>query len=90
VIEANGGSGNPNDGGTPPCQNSTLHNKTGFTAKSPGKAWVQSTFDLTPYLTAPFQFRFHYAEGPDEECFPRTAGWYIDDLAIYYAGMCKQ
>jgi hypothetical protein len=88
-LEVNGGSGDPNDGGTPPCQSSTLDEKTGFAAKGVNKAWVLSTFDISPHISSEFRFRLHFASAPKDECFPNTAGWYVDDVAIFYAGDCK-
>jgi hypothetical protein len=87
-LEANGGSSDPADN-NPPCQSSTLDGKTGFAAKGVNKQWILSTFDVAQYASADFRFRLHFASAPKEDCFPNTAGWYVDDLAIFYGGSCK-
>ncbi|MCS6901866.1 MAG: hypothetical protein RMJ98_19780, partial [Myxococcales bacterium] len=78
-----------NGGGDPQCQSSTLDGTMGFAAKGQNKTWILSTFDVSPYLSSEFRFRFHFASAPKEECFPNTAGWYIDDVTIFYAGSCN-
>lgn len=84
------GSTKDSDGGTkPPCQESTLHGKTAFAAKGVNKQWILSTFDISKYMTSSFRFRFHFASAPSEDCFPNTAGWFVDDIKIFYAGACQ-
>lgn len=60
-----------------PCE---LDGTPVFAGSSGG--WIEANIDISAYAHASFQVRFRFASYESDPCFPRTPGWYIDDLRI--------
>jgi hypothetical protein len=73
---------------TASCATCTIDEKAGFGAASPQKVWVQSTYNVSAYANANFEFRLHYASHGGYGCYPDRAGWYIDDIEIGTQNVC--
>ena len=44
-----------------------------------GGAWLQNSFDLSPYAGQSVQIAFHFTSG---SCCGNAEGWYVDDVAL--------
>ena len=44
-----------------------------------GGAWLQNSFDLSPYAGQGVQIAFHFTSG---NCCGNAEGWYVDDVAL--------
>jgi len=71
------------------CTSCSLEGKAGFGGASPQKVWVQSTYDVSAYANATFEFRLRFAShDTGYSCYPNEAGWYIDDIEIGTQNVC--
>lgn len=70
------------------CTSCSLEGKTGFTANGMEGIWQQAVFDISAYAGAMSKMRFRYASHDAYSCYPKTGGWYIDDIEVYTTEPC--
>jgi hypothetical protein len=71
------------------CTTCSLEGKTGFSAAGAENVWSQASFDISPYVSAGFRVRFSYASHDAYTCYPKTGGWYLDDIEIGTQEACS-
>lgn len=70
------------------CTTCSLEGKKGFGGAGTESAWLQATYDVSAYVGASFRFRFRFASHDAYGCYPKTSGWYVDDIEVTTPGQC--